>query len=190
MDIFLNVILPIFVLIIAIIIAVLLYKKLQKKFNKPFDLSPKQNATPLVKLRENYCTEDEMRFLDALHKALPREFISFPHVGVSKLVEPKGTMVDFKSIQNKYVDIVVFLRKDMKPLLVIDLYSPSPAAQQLKPFDDFTNNVLKAVKIPVMRKQIQNNYNSDELLVEVLKNLNGTTVASLKDKIINHSVKK
>ena len=190
MELFTNTILPILIIIVAIIIAILLYKKMQKKYKKPLDTSIKQNSNPLVKLRERYCTEEEMKFLEALHKALPRDFISFPHVGVSKLIEPKGNMIDYKSIQDKYVDICVFLRKDMKPLLVIDLFQPSPAAQQLKKFDDFTNNVLKAVKIPVLHKQIQTSYKNDELLIEVLNHLNSTTVASLKDKIITQYVKK
>lgn len=190
MDIFINIILPILIILAAIIISTILYRSMKKKYKKPLDTSIKQNSSPLVKLKDRYCTEEEMKFLEALHKALPRDFISFPHVGVSKLIEPKGNMIDYNSIQNKYVDICVFLRKDMKPLLVIDLYQQSPAAQQLKKFDDFTNNVLKAVKIPVIHKQIQQKYNLEELLIEVLNNLNSTTVATLKDKIINNSVNK
>lgn len=189
MDIFVNIILPIIIIILAIILAVVLYKSMRKKYNIPLDTSIKQNETPQVKLKERYCTEEEMKFLEALHKALPRDFISFPHVGVSKLIEPKNNMIDYRSIQDKYVDICVFLRKDMRPLLVIDLYQASPVAQQLKTFDKFTNNVLKAVKIPVMRKEIQKSYNSEDLLLEVLKSLNNTTVAYLKDKIINDCVK-
>lgn len=190
METFINVILPILIILLAVAIGILLYKRLQKKFNKPLDLSPKQNSTPQVKLKDNYCTEEEMKFLEALHKSLPRDFISFPHVGVSKLIEPKGNMIDYKSIQGKYVDICVFLRKTMTPILVIDLYQQSPVAQQLKKFDDFTNNVLKAVKIPVIRKAIQNNYNSEELLVDVLDKVNSTIVTSLKDSILKNSVKK
>lgn len=190
MEIFLNIILPIIIIILAIVLAIVLYKSMRKKYDKPLDTSTKQNDTPQVKLKEKYCTEKEMKFLEALHKALPRDFISFPHVGVSKLIEPKNNMIDYRSIQDKYVDICVFLRKDMRPILVIDLYESSPVAQQLKEFDKFTNNVLKAVKIPVMRKQIQNSYNSEDLLLEVLNNLNNTTVAYLRDKIIKDNVRK
>lgn len=190
MQIFIDIILPIIVIILAIVISVLLYKRMKIKYKKPLDTSIKQNSTPQVKLRESYCTEEEMKFLEALHKALPRDFISFPNVGVSKLIEPKNNMVDYKSINNKYVDICVFLRKDMKPILVIDLYQQSPAAQQLKKFDDFTNNVLKAVKIPILHKQIQKSYNTEDLLIEVLNQLNNTTVAYLKDKIIKDNANK
>ena len=190
MKIFINYILPILIIALAIVIAIILYKSMKKKYDKPLDTSIKQNSTPQVKLRERFCTAEEMVFLEALHNALPRDFISFPNVGVSKLIEPKSNMIDYKSIQDKYVDICVFLRKDMKPILVIDLFQPSPAAQQLKKFDDFTNNVLKAVKIPVMHKQIQKSYNSEDLLIEVLNNLNSTTVAYLKDKIIKDNGKK
>ena len=189
LDVFIGTILPIIVLIGAIVLAIYLYKILQKKYNKPLDTTIKQNSTPMVKLKTPYCSEEEMKFLDALHKALPRDFIAFPNVGVSKLIEPKGNLNDYKTIMDKYVDICVFLRKEMKPVLVIDLYSPSPTAQQMKVFDDNINNVLKVAKIPVLHKQIQKVYNPNELLVEVLKQLDATIVTCLKNNRIN-SIKK
>ena len=190
MNTFVDVILPIIILIAIIILAIFIYKKLQKKFNKPLNKKITLSDKPQVKLHTSYCTEKEMKFLEALHKALPRECISFPNVGVSKLIEPKGNMNDYNCIVDKYVDICVFLRKDMSPILVIDLFEASPAAQQLKKFDDNTNKVLKALKIPVLHKQIQNKYNLDELLVEVLNSLNDTTVAYLKSKSIGVIVNK
>ena len=78
----------------------------------------------------------------------------------------------------------------MKPILVIDLYEPSPIAQQLKKFDDNVLAVLNEVKIPVMHKQIESEYNVEELKVEVLKKMNNTTVAYLKDKILSEVNKK
>ena len=88
---------------------------------------------------------------------------------------------------DKFVDICVFLRKGMKPILVIDLYEPSPAAQQLKKFDDNVLAVLKEVKIPVLHKQIEQEYNVEELKIQVLQAMNNTTVAYLKDKIIREN---
>ena len=131
-----------------------------------------------------------MRFLEAIHKALPRDCISFPNVGVSKLIEPKGSLVDYNSVMDKYVDICVFLRKDMKPILVIDLYSQSPVSQQLKKFDDNVSAVLKEVKIPVLHKLIQTNYNIDDLKIELLQAMNNSTVAILSNKVIDESSKK
>jgi len=187
---FVDIILPIIILILAIVLSIFLYKRLQKKFNKPLDLTPKQNEKPLVNIKSNYCTEDEMKFLEAIHKALPRDCIAFPHVAVTKLIEPKGNMLDFKSVEGKFVDICVFLRKDMKPILVIDLFHPSPIAQQLKKFDDYTNNILKTIKIPVLHKQIQKGYNTEELLIEILNILDGKIVTYLKNKMIPTTNKK
>jgi len=190
LGIFVDIILPIIILIIAIVVAIFLYKRLRKKFNIPLDTTIKQNAIPLVSLKSSYCSEDEMKFLDALHKALPREFIAFPHVGVSRLIEPKGNLNDFKTVQDKFVDICVFLRKEMKPILVIDLFLPSPTAQQLKKFDDNVNNVLKVAKIPVIHKQIQKSYNLNDLLVEVLNKLDSTLVTQLKNSITSNIAKR
>lgn len=185
LNVFVDIILPIFVILIALGIAIFLYMFFQKKFKMPMTLFDQKKATPQVKLKENFCTEQEMKFLEALHKALPRDCISFPQVGVSKLIEPKGDLVDYKIVMDKYVDICVFLRKEMKPILVIDLYEESPVAQQLKQFDSNVNDVLKAVKIPVLHKQIEKSYNIEDLRIEILKAMNSTTVAYLKDKAIH-----
>ena len=187
---FTEIVLPIIIFVLGIIGTIFLYKAVQKKFSKPLPQALQRNSTPQVKLKENYCTEKEMVFLTALHKALPRECISFPNVGVSKLIEPKGNLVDYKIVMDKFVDICVFLRKGMKPILVIDLYEPSPVAQQLKKFDDNVLAVLKEVKIPVLHKQIEQEYNVEELKIQVLQAMNNTTVAYLKDKIIKESNQK
>ena len=187
---FTEVILPLIILVIGLISCFFIYRAVKKKFNKPVDAALQRNTTPQVKLKESYCTEKEMIFLNALHKALPRECISFPNVGVSKLIEPKGNLVDYKSVMDKYVDICIFLRKGMKPILVIDLFEASPVAQQLKKIDENVLSILKEVKIPVLHKQIEAEYNIEELKIQILKAMNSTTVAYLKDKIINDRVRK
>ena len=156
---------------------------MKKKFDKPLDTTIKQNQVPQISLRKSFCTEEEMKFLEALHRSLPREFISFPHVGVTQLIEPKNNMNDYRTVIDKYVDVCIFLRKEMKPVLVIDLFSQSPVAQQLKKFDDNVSSVLKVAKIPVLHKQIQNSYNLEELLKEVLNKMDASVVTYLKDKI-------
>ena len=182
---FVDIVLPIIVVIIAIVIAVFLNKFLKRKYSVSSTSSSKVGSKPQVKIKEHYVTEPEMKFLDALHQALPRDCISFPNVGVAKIIEPKGQLVDYNVVMNKFVDICVFLRKDMTPILVIDLFDPSPAAQQLKKFDDSVTAVLKEVKIPVLHKQIQPKYDVEALKIEVLSAMSGTTVAYLKDKTIS-----
>lgn len=179
-----NVLLPIAIIVLTLIAAVYLYKAMRKRFNKPLDTTIKASAKAQVALKSNYCTEDEMRFLEALHRALPRECISFPRVGVSKLIDPKGSMNDYKSVLDQYVDVVVFQRKDMKPILVIDLYHESPAAQQLKKFDENVTTILKAVKLPIMKIKIAPNYDINQLLVDVLNHLDTTTIAVIRNKYI------
>ena len=131
-----------------------------------------------------------MKFLEAIHKALPRDCISFPNVGLTKLVEPKSNKIDYNYVADKYVDVCVFLRKSMTPILAIDLYDPSPAAQQLKKFDENIKNILSTVKIPILHKQIQEHYVIDDLRIELLQAMNGTTVAYLKGKTIEESNEK
>ena len=186
LGIFVDTILPLIILVIGIVFAVFLYFKLKKKYNTITAAPKRSKDKPQVKLKGRYTSEQEMIFLDALHKALPRDCISFPNVGVANLIEPKGYLTDYKNVTSKFVDICVFLRKDMTPILVIDLFEPSPAAQQLKKFDDDISAVLKEVKIPVLHKQIEKKYNIDELRMEVLKSMDSKTVAYLKDRITNN----
>ena len=188
LNVFVDTILPILILIAAIVGAIFLYIFLQKKY-KNIDTSLHANGTPQVKLKQSFCTEKEMKFLNALHQALPRDCISFPCVGVSKLIEPKNSLVDYKSVMDKYVDICVFLRKGMKPILVLDLYDDSAAAQQLKKFDSNVSNLLKVVKIPVLHKQILSNYSIEDLRIEVLNAMDSATVAYLKGKTIEETKK-
>jgi len=185
LNIFLDTILPITIIIVAIIGSIFLYNAMRKKFNKPYDPTIRHNVKPQVSINPHYCTEKEMKFLDALHKALPRDCISFPIVGVSRLIIPKNNLIDYKSVQDKFVDICVFLRKEMKPILVIDLYETSPATQQFKKFDDDVNAVLKEVKIPVLHKKVEDKYSIENLRIEVLQAMENSTVAYLKDTTIN-----
>ena len=185
LGIFVDTILPILIIFVIIALGILIYTVTRKKFNRPI-VELRTHSTPMVSLKKSFCTEDEMRFLEAVHKSLPREFIAFPRIGVSSLVEPKGNLADYKSIWNQYLDIVVFLRKDMSPVLVIDLFHSSPAQQQMKKLDENVTNVLKVVKIPLIRKQISEKYDIDELRVEMLNAMNNTTVAYLKEKIIEN----
>lgn len=189
LGIFVDTVLPLIILGVGLVLAILLYLFLKKKYKGGVANSTKHSGPPQVKLKGSYTTEKEMVFLDALHKALPRECISFPNVGVAKLVEPKGNLVDYKNILSKFVDICIFLRKDMTPILVIDLFEPSPAAQQLKQFDSDVSDVLKEVKIPVLHKQIEKNYNIDNLKMEILKSLDSKVLTYLKDKITHNHAK-
>jgi len=190
LGVFIDTILPLIILVIGLVFAFVLYHKLKKKYNKQTPTPQKSSGKPQVKLKGRYATEQEMIFLDALHKALPRDCISFPHVGVANLIEPKGNLTDYKIITSKFVDICIFLRKDMTPILVIDLFEPSPAAQQLKKFDTDVSNVLKEVKIPVLHKQIEKNYNIENLRMEILNTLDNKTLLYLKDKFKQDIVKK
>ena len=181
LNIFIDTILPLIILVIGIIGGILVYKVMSKKYKTETTPSPKQNKIPQVTLKERYCTEEEMKFLEVLHKTLPRDCISFPHVGLSKLLEPKNNLVDFHAVSDKHVDICVFLRKEMKPILVIDLYQESPAAQQLKKFDEDVNQTLKQVKLPVVHIKIEKNYNINSHRLKLLNSMDNATIIHLKD---------
>ena len=79
--------------------------------------------------------------------------------------------------------------KQLNLLLVIDLFQPSPVAQQLKKFDTNVSNVLKEVKIPVLHKEIKPSYSTEDLRIEILKAMDSSTVAYLKGRTIEETKK-
>ena len=107
LNIFIDTILPISIIIVLIVASIFIFKWLQKKFNKPIKTALQRNATPEVKLKDRFCTEREMKFLEAIHKALPRDCISFPCVGITKLIEPKNNKIDYNYATDKYIDVCV-----------------------------------------------------------------------------------
>ena len=74
-----------------------------------------------VELKKEYVSGEEMKLVEYIHKALPKEFIAFPRVGVDQIVNPTKNRVAYNSIMSKYLDICVFYRKTMEPVLVIDI---------------------------------------------------------------------
>ena len=184
LGIFVGTILPIIILILAIVVAIFLYKKMRKKFNIPLDKSIKQNPVPQVSLRKTYCTEEEMRFLEALHKALPRECISFPKVGLDNIIDPKGNVNGYNKLLAKYADVCVFLRDGMKPILIIDLFSKGSLAQKISKLDENVLKMLKLIKIPVIQIELQDTYIVENLKADILNAMNSDVIAGMKDKII------
>lgn len=184
---------PVIVLAIllgGLAIGLVVYIYLRKRFGTVKNLN--ENITKVdVKLNKDYCTEAEMKFLENLHRAMPKDFIAFPRVGVDQLVLPNKDKNAYNAIMSKYLDVVVFTRKDMTPVLVIDLVQKSSVqSMQLDELDPNVLKVLKAVKLNVVKIFIEPTYDLDKLKEQVLNNLPDKVITNLKTDIINKTLQK
>lgn len=176
-NIWVTTIIPIIIIVLTIIAffyIIITYKKKEKLHTKK-TVAPGSN----IKLINEYCSTEEMLFLAALHNAMPLDLIAFPCVSLGKIVEPKGDKIQFNKVYTKYVDIVVFLRKNMQPVLVIDLISPNPIKQAMKALDDDIIETLKYVKLPLLQTKIKDRYVLEELKKDIINALPDKVVAML-----------
>lgn len=183
---FVDNILPILILVVGLGVAIWVYLSLKKRTKENKDIALKGKGSKLeVKLKSQYATEQEMKILEYIHKAIPKDFIAFPRVGVNQIVEPTKNLIAYNSILTKYVDICVFYRKTMEPVLIIDLlWDNNEVKQQFKVMDDSVVNVLKAVKLNVMPLKVEPAYDIAELRKKILSILPDKMIAMLKKDYI------
>lgn len=139
-----------------------------------------------VELNKEFVTNEEMKLLEYIHKALPKDFIAFPRVGVDQIVSPTKNLVAYNSIMAKYVDICVFLRKTMEPVLVIDILWDNEAKQQFHDMDINVSDVLKAVKLKIVKIKIEPAYDIPNLRKTLLSALPDKMIAMLRDDYIEN----
>lgn len=173
------------VLLVALIISVIICLILKRKFKDSPITENKNTPISNIELKNEFCNEDVMKFLENVHKALPRECIAFPNVGVDRLVEPQNSKLQYNKILSKYVDVCVFSRKGMKPILIIDLIDSNPIKQELKKLDDNVLKTLEYVDLPIIQIKIEKKYNIDALRVKLIDKMPKRFLAYIKDNLNN-----
>ncbi len=183
---FIDIALPILILAVGLTIAIVVYMALKKRGLPDKNIALKVGkGKPEVELNKCYITAEEMKILEYVHKALPKDFIAFPRVGVNQIVSPTKNLVAYNSILSKYLDICVFYRKTMEPLLVIDLQWDNEIKQQFKVMDNNVVAVLNAVKLKVVPIKVEPAYDIAELRKKLLSALPDKMIAMLKKDYID-----
>lgn len=163
-----------------VISAIIIMVLKNKNRNYDYSYNHKTITNAKVKLVKAYCSPAEMRFIEAVHKSLPKDFIAFPFVSLEKILEPDGSKVDFNIASSKIVDVCIFLQKTMEPVLVIDLYSPSPNNVTLKKIDQDVKALLKKVNLPIIQIKIQDNYDLTILKNDLINSMDEKTFVKIK----------
>ena len=135
-----------------------------------------------LNIHNQYMDYREVVFYEYLQRALPDGCVAFPKVGVDNIVQPKGSKNFYNAIMSKYVDYVVFMKKNMKPILYIDLYEDSLSEQILKEEDKNVEGALKAVKLPKLAVKVSsdNFYDVETLKYDIADMIDPVNLALLK----------
>lgn len=171
--------LPYLILIIFVVIAVACYfliKHFEKKRLKNKKMI-KTDQKPRLKLNVPFLTKEEVKFLSAFQNALPSDYVAFPKVLLSDIVKPDGSMVVFNEIKNSQVDLCVFMKKNMQPVMVVDLISGDSFLAGLS---EYIVKSLKSVNVPILSIHTTNEYDKLDLLNQFLDKLDPVYMAQLR----------
>lgn len=186
LDVSFDLVVALLIFVGVIIISIVISISLKKKFGDDRAMVTKNEPKSVnVELKKPYLENEEMVFLKNLYKILPAEFIAFPRVGVDNLVKPKNDKILYNTILSQYIDVAVFFKSTMEPVLVIDLYSPSPVKQSLKQLSPNVKKALQAVKIPIIEYELNDDCDLLKLKTKVIDALPQKMIAMLTEKIKN-----
>jgi len=127
-----------------------------------------------------YISQKEMRVYEIFEEILPVQYVIFPRVGVRKIVKQKGSIMVYNQIRDMYLDMVIFKRSNMEPVMILDIYDTSIAEMTLQEYSKVLAKTVASVNIPVMKVEISESYNKNELLSKFLDNLNPVALAELR----------
>lgn len=118
-------------------------------------------------------TEAEKRFHEALYEAVGQQFLIYPKVGLSDIVDVRKNLSksDWQSawnqISQKHVDFILCSPGDYRVLAVIELDDSSHQAKSLQDRDSMIDEILKSINLPILHIKAARTYDSQQLAVSV-----------------------
>lgn len=175
----------ILILCMALIVGVSIVIGLKTHYKKERKMVTKRQPKSLsFKPAKQYLSHKEWKFLNSLFKALPNEFVAFPKVKLTNLVTSGKDKHEKDMIKDFQVDVCVFLREGLEPILAIDLVEDEASNITFKNLHPLIKQVLKTVKIPLLEVPVQDNYDLVALRKNVITNMPDKIVAVLKQNFI------
>ncbi len=166
------------IFIAAAIVVYFLIKKHEKTRNLR-NKKAKFDDKPRLKLNLPFLSPSEVKFLAVFQNSLPSEYVAFPKVVMNQIVKPNGSLVVYNEVSNNMLDVVVFLKTKMQPVLVVDLIDPTKGDRVEEKLSEWTIKSLKSVKIPVMNVVLDHDFERVELLNSFLEHLDPVELAKL-----------
>lgn len=175
-------ILALIIFLVFIAIAVVLFiiiKKMEKK-RLANNKKAKFDNKPRLKLNLPFLTNNEVRFLAVFQNSLPSEYVAFPKIVMHSLVKPDGGLVVYNEIKDDVLDVVVFLKSKMQPVLIVDLIDPARGDKALTKYNEYTEKSLKSLSLPILNITLDHDFNKVELLNAFLDKMDPISIAQLK----------
>jgi hypothetical protein len=142
--------------------------------NKKGGLKKEKKAEFLPYIKRTYLlTPAEHEFFNTLEKVVEGKYYIFPQVVLADIVKLKGKGY-FKpsyrtKIDKKTVDFVLFDKKNISPILVIELDDYTHQRQKRKKRDVFLNKVLDICKIQILHTSLISEMELKAIITEKLK---------------------
>jgi hypothetical protein len=118
----------------------------------------------------------EQEFFTAALRAIPSDMLLFPQVRLAGLVhtterQPQRKKYDFYRIQAKTVDFVLCDARTTTPRLVIELDDSSHHRAERQKRDDFVDDVLASVGLPILHVRWSPNYDVERIRAAIFGQL-------------------
>ncbi len=133
-------------------------------------ISAKKETLPYRK-KKYLLNKSERNFFKAVAPKLPHEYVMYPQIVMSALLETKTAKKDFWQFQNKInkkiIDFVIFEKKFLEPILAIEYDGPTHQRYDRKQSDAFKNKVLQTVGIQLKHVVHSENMNYNAISHEI-----------------------
>lgn len=166
----------------AIVVAVVVLLVLKEVLTRAGGGERRAPAGALPYRRKDYLlTKAERSFYEVLRQALGEaDTLVFAKVRLLDLVWlPKGTAKaqSFRNrVMSKHVDFVLCNRRELRPLLVIELDDKSHEGEERQARDAFVDRVLGAAGLPILHLSARRTYSTRELSEQILRATAGNEV--------------
>ncbi len=151
-------------LIIVVIILGILFYFFRDKIS--IFLQQEEKTLPFKK-KDFLLNIPERQFFEGLQQIIPAEYIVFPQIVLSNVIQVTSTKKDFWAYHNKInrktIDFVIFEKQYLKPIIAIEYDGKTHNRSDRQERDDFVDKVLNSTGIKSLHIKHQKNINFEEV---------------------------
>lgn len=116
------------------------------------------------------CNKNTYKFINTLYDNFPNDFVVVPNVKVGRLISAFDKVENFdKKILNKTMDVGLFYRETMQPLVMIDLVCPESNDKSMQQANTDVLKAVSSLKIPAVEVVANDSYDEVKIKQELLK---------------------
>ncbi len=155
-----------FLLLVVIIVLGILFYFLKDKISVSLQQHREEVKLPF-KRKDFLLNIPERKFFEGLQQIIPVDYIVFPQILLSTIVDVESSRKEFWKYQNrinrKTVDFVIFEKQYLKPIVAIEYDGKTHDRSDRQKRDKFVNNVLESAEIKSFHIEHQKDINFEEV---------------------------